>query len=41
MAPHTVDHHQQHGLVGGRNRDPILIFFAVPDKAHIRGFDLQ
>ena len=23
------------------NRHAVLVFFAVPDQAHIRGFDLQ
>ena len=32
---------QQHRLFRGRNRDAVLIFFAVPDEAHVRGFDLQ
>jgi len=41
MAAHTVDYHQKHGLFRGRNRDSVLVFFAVPDEAHIRGFDLQ
>ncbi len=41
MTAHAVDHHQQHRLVGGRHRDPVLIFFAVADQAHVRGFDLQ
>ena len=41
MTAHAVDHHQQHGLFCGRHRDPVLIFFAVPDEAHVRGFDLQ
>jgi hypothetical protein len=41
MAAHTVDHHQQHGLFCSRNGDPVLILFAVPDEAHVRGFDLQ
>ena len=41
MAAHAVDHHQEHGLFRGRNRDSVLILFAVPDEAHVRGFDLQ
>ena len=41
MAAHAVDDHQQHRLIGGRHRDPVLIFFAVADEADIRGLDLQ
>ena len=41
MAAHAVDHHQEHGLIRGRHRDSILIFLAVADQAHVRGFDLQ
>ena len=41
MAAHAVDHDQQHGIFGGCHRDPVLIFFAVADEAHIRGLDLQ
>ena len=41
MAAHAVDHHQEHGLFCGRDRDSVLIFLAVPDEAHVRGFDLQ
>ena len=41
MAAHAVDHHQEHGLLGGRDGDPVLIFFAVADEAHVRGLDLQ
>ena len=41
MTAHAVDHDQQHCLVRGRHGNPVLIFFAVPDQAHVRGFDLQ
>jgi hypothetical protein len=41
MAAHAVDHDQLHGVIGGRHRDSVLILFAVPDEADIRGFDLQ
>ena len=41
VAAHAVDHHQEHGVVGGRDRDSVLIFFAVADEADIRGLDLQ
>ena len=41
MSAHAVDHHQQHGVVGGRHRDPVLIFLAVTDEADVRGLDLQ
>ena len=41
VAAHAVDHDQEHGMIGGRHRDPVLIFFAVADEADIRGLDLQ
>ena len=41
MTAHAVDHDQQHRVLGGRHRDPVLIFFAVADEAHVRGLDLQ
>src|SRR5271165_5749453 len=41
VATHAVDDREQHRIVVARNRDAVLIFFAVPDEAHVRGFDLQ
>ncbi len=41
MAAHAVDHDQQHRVIGGRDRDSVLILFAVSDEADIRGLDLQ
>ncbi len=41
VAAHAVDHDQQHRMIGGRHRDPVLVFFAVADEADIRGLDLQ
>ena len=41
MTAHAVDHHQQHRLIGGRHRHPVLVLLAMADQAHIRGLDLQ
>jgi hypothetical protein len=41
MAAHPVDHGKQYRLLVSCDGDPILIFLAVTDEAHIRGFDLQ
>jgi hypothetical protein len=41
VTAHAVDDGQQYRMFVGRNPDAILIFFAVTDQAHIRGFDLQ
>ena len=41
VTSHAVDHDQEDGIVGGRNRHPILVFFAMSDEADIGGFDLQ
>ena len=41
MSAHAVDDGQQHGLFVGGDCDPVLVFLAVADQAHIRGFDLQ
>jgi hypothetical protein len=41
MAAHSIDDHQKHGILRGRHRDSILIFFAMADEAHIRDLDLQ
>ena len=41
MTAHAVDHHQQHRVLRGRDSDPVLIFLAVADEAHVRGLDLQ
>jgi hypothetical protein len=41
VAAHAVDDGEQHRMFVGRNPDAILIFFAVTNQAHIRGFELQ
>jgi hypothetical protein len=41
VPPHSIDHRQKYGLIGGRHRHPVLILLAVPDQAHVRDIDLQ
>jgi hypothetical protein len=41
MTAHPIDDDQQDGVLGRRNRDPVLIFVAMADQAHVRGLDLQ
>ena len=41
VASHAVDDDQQHRLLGARHGDAILVFFAMPDEADVRGLDLQ
>ena len=41
VAAHSIEDDQQHGMLGGRHRDSVLILFAVSDEADIRGLDLQ
>ena len=41
VTAHAVDHRHQHRIIRGRHRDPVLIFLAMADQAHIRDLDLQ
>ena len=41
MAAHAIDDREHHGAIGIRNRDSILVFFAVPDQAYVGVLDLQ
>jgi hypothetical protein len=41
MTAHPIDDDQQDGVLGSRHRDPVLIFVAMADQAHVRGLDLQ
>jgi hypothetical protein len=41
MTAHAINDDQQNGVLGSRHRDPVLIFVAMADEAHVRGLDLQ
>jgi hypothetical protein len=41
MTTHPVDNHQKHRLLGSRDGNPILIFFAMTDQADISDLYLQ
>ena len=41
MASHAIDGDEQHSLGTHRDRDAILVLFAVADQAELRAFHLQ
>ena len=41
VPTHAVDDGKQRGAVADRDGDPVLVFFAIPEKAQIRVLDVQ
>jgi hypothetical protein len=41
VAAHPIDHGEQHRLIRGGYRNPVLILIAMADETDIGGIDLQ